>query len=67
VKGFEMRAFAVHAPEKEQRDREELFELFRTGAVRPEVSSAFDLDQVVDALQLVADRKAVGKVVIRMR
>lgn len=67
VKGFEMRTFALHAPENERRDREELFELFRTGAVRPEVSSSYELDQVVDALQLVADRKAMGKVVIRMR
>ncbi len=66
VKSFEMRTFAVHAPEQERRDREELFELFRTGAVCPEVSAVFDLDHVADALQLVADRKAVGKVLVRM-
>jgi NADPH2:quinone reductase len=65
VKGFEMWSFMQHAGDDERRDREELFELFRTGVVRPAVSTVFDLDDVVEALELVADRRAVGKIVVR--
>ena len=57
VQGFEMWSFMQHAAEQEQRDRDELFELFRIGAISPEVSAVYDLDDVVDALELVADRR----------
>ena len=67
LKGFEFLSFSTRDPEHAQRDREELFELLRTGAIRPRVSSTYTLDDVVAALQLVADRKAVGKVVITTR
>ena len=67
LKGFEFLTFSTHDPEHARRDRDELFELLRSGVIRPRVSSTFALDEVVDALQLVADRKAVGKVVITTR
>lgn len=64
VKGFEMRTFGSHAPALAQRDRAELRELFLGGRIRPHISAAFPLERTGDALRLVADRQAVGKVVI---
>jgi NADPH2:quinone reductase len=64
VKGFELRTFAQHAPEAARRDVDELAELFAAGAVRPYVSAVFPLKRVGEALRAVADRRAVGKVVI---
>jgi NADPH2:quinone reductase len=64
VKGFEFRTFAEHAPEAARRDREELLALFADGKVRPYVSSVYPLDRVGEALREVADRRAIGKVVV---
>jgi len=64
IKGFEFRTFAEHAPEASRRDRAELLALFADGRVRPYVSSVYPLDGVADALREVAERRALGKVVI---
>ena len=64
IKGFEFRTFAEHAPEASRRDRAELLALFADGKIRPYVSSVYPLDRVADALREVADRRAVGKVVV---
>jgi NADPH:quinone reductase-like Zn-dependent oxidoreductase len=62
--GFEIRSFGEHAPTEAARDREELLALFADGKVRPYVGATFPLDDVVGALRYVADRKAIGKVVL---
>jgi NADPH:quinone reductase len=64
VKGFEMRGFMEHAPEAAARDRAELNELLASGRVRPHVGAVYPLSEVAAALQSVADRKAMGKVII---
>ena len=64
VKGFEIRTFAEHAPAESKRDREELDALFNSGSLRPHVSAVYSLDQVGEALAALAERRAVGKVVI---
>jgi len=64
IKGFEFRTFAEHAPEASRRDRAELLALFADGKVRPYVSSVYPLDGVAGALREVAERRALGKVVI---
>jgi NADPH:quinone reductase len=64
VKGFEIRNFAQHAPEAAARDRAELAELLADGRIRPHVGAVFPLSEVAAALRLVADRGALGKVVI---
>jgi NADPH2:quinone reductase len=66
VKGMELRTFADHAPEPERRDRKELLELFAAGRVRPYIGARFPLSAGVAALRLLADRKALGKIVIDM-
>ncbi|MFO7590167.1 MAG: zinc-binding dehydrogenase [Acidimicrobiia bacterium] len=64
MRGFTLQGISQHAPRERARDLTELFELLRTGAVRPHVSEIFGLDEVGAAMAAVADRKAIGKVVI---
>lgn len=64
VRGFEIRTFPEVAPERNARDRRELAELFASGQLRPYVSRVFPLDDIGLALRHVADRQAVGKVII---
>ena len=64
IVGFEMRTFGLNAPEEEARDRRELMELFAGGKVHPHIGARFPLDDTAAALRHVADRKAIGKVII---
>jgi NADPH:quinone reductase-like Zn-dependent oxidoreductase len=67
VRGMEIRTFGQHQPEQESRDREELLKLFAAGRVRPHVGARFPLSDAAAALRYVADRRALGKVVIDVR
>jgi NADPH:quinone reductase len=67
VKGMEIRTFGQHQPELERRDREELLGLFAAGRLRPHIGARFPLEDAAAALRYVADRRALGKVVIDVR
>jgi NADPH:quinone reductase len=64
IKGMEIRTFGQHYPELERRDREELLALFAEGRLRPHIGARFPLADAAAALRYVADRRALGKVVI---
>lgn len=64
VLGFEFLSFATHEPEAMARNEAELLALLAAGTVVPHIGVVFPLEDVADALQLVADGQAVGKVVI---
>jgi NADPH2:quinone reductase len=64
IVGFQFRDFVEHLPEEYQRNEDELTALLADGRVVPHIGAAFPLDDVVAALQLVAEGKAVGKVVL---
>ncbi|WP_407662469.1 NADPH:quinone oxidoreductase family protein [Mycolicibacterium palauense] len=64
VRGMEIRTFAADHPDAARRDDAELERMFTTGAVRPYIGARFPLDRAAEALRRVADRKAIGKVVI---
>lgn len=66
VVGFENRTILEHLPEVAAAHRAEVLDLFLQGWVRPHVSSVHPLDDVVLALSELAERRAVGKVVIRV-
>lgn len=64
VVGFQFIDFATHAPEELARNEDELAELLASGEVRPHIGARFPLEQTAEALRLVADGGAVGKVLI---
>jgi NADPH:quinone reductase-like Zn-dependent oxidoreductase len=64
VQGMEIRTFATDHPKENERDLAELAELFAGGRVSPYIGARFDLADTAAALRYVADRKAVGKVII---
>jgi NADPH2:quinone reductase len=67
LKGMEIRTFGQRQPELEHRDREELLALFTEGRLRPHIGARFPLQDAAAALRYVADRRALGKVVIDIR
>ncbi len=66
VLGFQFIDFATHAADEMQRNDAELDELLASGEVRPHIGASFPLDRTAEALRLVADGRAVGKVVIEV-
>ncbi len=64
VQGMEIRTFGLHQPELARRDRAELRELFAAGRLRPHIGARFPLAEAAAAVRYVADRRALGKVVI---
>jgi NADPH2:quinone reductase len=59
-----MEGFHRNQPADAARDTAELMEWFNTGAISPLVSAAFPLEQGADALTLMAERRAIGKILI---
>jgi NADPH:quinone reductase-like Zn-dependent oxidoreductase len=64
--GYEVRGHSINAPELAARDEAELAALFASGRVRPHISSRHPLDDVAGALESVAARRAVGKVMLEL-
>jgi NADPH2:quinone reductase len=62
--GSSLRYFRWHAPEKLQRSVEALMQWYREGKLRPEVTHRLPLERSVEAIRLLTDRKAHGKVVV---
>lgn len=64
LRGMEIRTFFTDHPDEALRDTAELQQMFDEGRVRPYIGARFPLDQAAVALRHVADRRALGKVVI---
>jgi NADPH2:quinone reductase len=64
IRGMEIRTFTDDHPTEAARDLAELSHLFGSGAVRPFIGARFPLAETAAALRHVADRKALGKVVV---
>src|SRR4051794_12298379 len=60
-------AYVMSKPELNRQIGEEIAKLIASGAVRPIVGEHFPLDRAADALKLIDDRKATGKVVLDVR
>jgi NADPH2:quinone reductase len=58
--------FLRREPANFARTVEQLGAWYKAGQITPHVSATFDLDHAIDALKLMATRKAVGKLVITM-
>ena len=44
--------------------RQQLFDLYSTGKIKPHVMATFPLERYANALALVRDRRVIGKVVL---
>jgi NADPH2:quinone reductase len=64
VLGFQFIDFATHEPDEFARNEADLAALLVSGRAAPHIGATFGLEQTVDALRLVADGRAIGKVVI---
>jgi NADPH:quinone reductase-like Zn-dependent oxidoreductase len=59
-------AFTAREPQKNAEHVAELFDLLKAGKITPRVSARFPLERGGEAIAVLADRKAVGKVVVTM-
>jgi NADPH:quinone reductase-like Zn-dependent oxidoreductase len=64
VLGFDLRAFSAAHPADAETARAQLLSLLAQGRLHPVVSRTFPLEQASAALRHVADRQAVGKVLV---
>ena len=64
VLGFQLIDFVTHRPDELARNELEVLQLLAEGRAVPHICATFGLDDVADALQWVADGRAVGKVAL---
>ncbi len=58
-------AFRAREPQAHQKNLDELARFFREGKLKPHISKRFPLSEGAAALRLMADRKALGKIVVQ--
>jgi NADPH2:quinone reductase len=66
ILGFQFASFAEHAPDELRRNERALLELLATHRVRPHIGAVFGLEDVVGAMRVVADGRAIGKVIVEV-
>ncbi|MCX7561673.1 NADPH:quinone oxidoreductase family protein [Sulfitobacter sp. F26204] len=59
-------AHTMHEPGKHAENIRDLFKLYAAGMIKPRISARYPLEKAGDALQLLSDRKVLGKVVVTM-
>jgi len=62
--GSSLRYFRWHAPDKLRQSVGELLAWYEAGKLRPCISHRLPLEETVEAIRLLTDRKAHGKVVV---
>ncbi|HUH07909.1 MAG TPA: zinc-binding dehydrogenase [Egibacteraceae bacterium] len=62
--GCSLRYYRWHAPDTLLRSVEELLRWYREGRLKPCVTHRLPLEQSAEAIRLLTDRKAYGKVVV---
>ncbi len=64
--GSSLRYFRWYAPDKLKRSVEELLRWYGEGKLKPLITHRFPLERSVEALRLLTDRQAFGKVVVEL-
>ena len=59
-------AHTMREPKNHAENMSDLFKLYAEGKVKPRISASYPLEKAGDALQLLSDRKVLGKVVVTM-
>src|SRR6266853_4938576 len=62
--GCSLRYYRNQAPDKLRRSVEALLAWYREGRLKPRVSHRLPLERTVEAIKLLTDRKALGKIVV---
>src|SRR5436853_187371 len=62
--GSSLRYFRWHEPDKLRRTVDELLQWYATGQLKPCVTHRLPLERTVEAIRLLTDRKAHGKIVV---
>ena len=62
--GSSLRYFRWHAPDKLARTVAELFDWYRDGKLRPCITHRLPLERSVEAIRLLTERKAHGKIIV---
>jgi len=57
-------AFAARDPKANAANVETLFRLWDEGKISPMISETYPLDRAGDAIQAMAERRAIGKLVV---
>ena len=60
-------AFVARQPQAHLENTAELMALYAQGKLRPEVSQVYPFAQAAEAITALAERRALGKVVVRVR
>ena len=60
-------SFTAREPELAEANLAAVASMIAEGALRPRITEVFTLDEIVDAYDLLATRKAMGKIVISLR
>jgi NADPH2:quinone reductase len=66
VLGFYWGSYRKHDPERLRDGLKELFAWHRAGRIRPHVSQTMPLARTAEAIRLLTERRAIGKVVVTM-
>lgn len=64
--GVFLGSFAMRFPNKLKAMRDELLSMYINGKLKPHIQKIFPLDQTPLAIQMMMDRKAIGKLVIKI-
>jgi NADPH2:quinone reductase len=64
--GSSLRYFRWHAPEKLQASADELLRWYREGRLKPCITHRLPLERGVEAIRLLTERRAHGKIVIEL-
>jgi NADPH2:quinone reductase len=59
--------FAEHEPEESARNSAELMELYTAGKLAPRISRTYSFEEAPEAIAAIADRQALGKIVVAVR
>jgi NADPH2:quinone reductase len=64
--GSSLRYFRWHAPDKLRRSVDELLQWYSEGKLKPCITHCLPLEQSVEALRLLTERRAYGKIVVEL-
>lgn len=67
ISGVFFGAFVQHEPEAARRNAQELLEMYVQGVLRPHVSRVYPFEEAADAIEALARREALGKLVVEVR